>query len=76
MGCSQEEVNLVEVVDYMLPKIDLSNWKVTLPSGNAAEVKTILVQRFYRCFLNFPMGTPVVRPLIHATLEQNCGSNW
>jgi hypothetical protein len=31
--------NLVEGVDYFLPKIDLSNWKVTLPVGNPTEVK-------------------------------------
>jgi hypothetical protein len=28
----------VEGVDYFLPKIDLSNWKVTLPVGNPTEV--------------------------------------
>ncbi len=30
---------LVEGVDYFLPKIDLNNWKVTLPIGNPSEVK-------------------------------------
>ena len=30
--------DLVEGVDYFLPKIDLSNWKVTLPVGNPTEV--------------------------------------
>jgi len=30
---------LVEGVDYFLPKIDLNNWKVTLPIGNPTEVK-------------------------------------
>ncbi len=29
---------LVEGVDYFLPKIDLNNWKVTLPIGNPTEV--------------------------------------
>ena len=29
---------LVEGVDYFLPHIDLSNWKVTLPVGNPSEV--------------------------------------
>ena len=29
----------VEGVDYFLPHIDLSNWKVTLPIGNPTEVK-------------------------------------
>ena len=31
--------SLVEGVDYFLPHIDLSNWKVTLPIGNPTEVK-------------------------------------
>ena len=31
--------NLVEGVDYFLPHIDLSNWKVTLPVGNPTEIK-------------------------------------
>ena len=37
----EEENNtpLVEGVDYFLPKIDLNNWKVTLPIGNPTEVK-------------------------------------
>lgn len=30
--------SLVEGVDYFLPHIDLSNWKVTLPIGNPTEV--------------------------------------
>ena len=30
---------LVEGVDYFLPKIDLNNWKVTLPIGNPTEIK-------------------------------------
>ena len=30
--------DLVEGVDYFLPKIDLRNWKVTLPIGNPTEV--------------------------------------
>ena len=30
---------LVEGVDYFLPKIDLNNWKVTLPIGDPTEVK-------------------------------------
>ena len=34
-----EEEELVEGVDYFLPHIDLSHWKVTLPIGNPAEVK-------------------------------------
>ena len=29
----------VEGVDYFLPHIDLSHWKVTLPIGNPTEVK-------------------------------------
>lgn len=29
----------VEGIDYFLPHIDLSNWKVTLPVGNPSEVK-------------------------------------
>jgi hypothetical protein len=29
----------VEGVDYFLPKIDLTNWKVTLPIGNPTEVQ-------------------------------------
>lgn len=29
----------VEGVDYFLPKIDLNNWKVTLPIGSPTEVK-------------------------------------
>ena len=33
------EETLVEGVDYFLPHIDLSNWKVTLPVGNPTEVK-------------------------------------
>ena len=32
------ESTLVEGVDYFLPKIDLNNWKVTLPIGNPTEV--------------------------------------
>lgn len=31
--------NLVEGVDYFLPHIDLSHWKVTLPIGNPTEVE-------------------------------------
>lgn len=34
-----EEEAKVEGVDYFLPKIDLSHWKVTLPVGNPTEVK-------------------------------------
>ena len=34
-----EEEVLVEGVDYFLPHIDLSHWKVTLPIGNPTEVK-------------------------------------
>lgn len=34
-----EEDIKVEGVDYFLPHIDLSNWKVTLPIGNPTEVK-------------------------------------
>ena len=30
---------LVEGIDYFLPKIDLNNWKVTLPIGNPSEVE-------------------------------------
>ena len=33
------ESELVEGVDYFLPKIDLNNWKVTLPIGNPSEVE-------------------------------------
>lgn len=29
----------IEGIDYFLPHIDLSNWKVTLPIGNPSEVK-------------------------------------
>ncbi len=32
-------VQKVEGVDYFLPKIDLNNWKVTLPIGRPSEVK-------------------------------------
>lgn len=35
----EEEIDPVEGVDYFLPKIDLSNWKVTLPIGNPTEIK-------------------------------------
>ncbi|MEO0339808.1 MAG: polysaccharide lyase family 7 protein [Bacteroidota bacterium] len=37
----QEETMIQEEegVDYFLPKIDLNNWKVTLPIGNPSEVK-------------------------------------
>lgn len=36
----QEEADdRVEGVDYFLPKINLNNWKVTLPIGNPTEVK-------------------------------------
>lgn len=31
--------DLVEGVDYFLPKIDLNNWKVTLPVGDPSEVE-------------------------------------
>lgn len=34
-----KEAKLVEGVDYFLPKIDLNNWKVTLPIGNPSEIK-------------------------------------
>jgi hypothetical protein len=33
------EEEKIEGVDYFLPHIDLSNWKVTLPIGNPTEVK-------------------------------------
>ncbi len=33
-----EEAELMEGVDYFLPRIDLSHWKVTLPIGNPTEV--------------------------------------
>lgn len=33
-----EEEKRVEGIDYFLPKIDLANWKVTLPVGNPTEV--------------------------------------
>ena len=33
-----EDTNLVEGVDYFLPNIDLSNWKVTLPIDDPKEV--------------------------------------
>lgn len=36
---SAKETKQVEGVDYFLPKIDLNNWKVTLPIGNPSEVK-------------------------------------
>ena len=49
IGCNEEpeEPNYrrivqepkVEGVDYFLPKIDLSNWKVTLPIGSPLEIK-------------------------------------
>ncbi|MGB5243769.1 MAG: polysaccharide lyase family 7 protein [Lutimonas sp.] len=32
------EEEVVEEIDYKLPQIDLSNWKVTLPIGNPTEV--------------------------------------
>lgn len=35
----EEPGELVEGVDYFLPQIDLSNWKVTLPIGNPTEVE-------------------------------------
>lgn len=34
-----EEETPVEELSYLLPKIDLNNWKVTLPIGNPTEVK-------------------------------------
>ncbi len=34
----EENNNLVEGVDFFLPKIDLNNWKVTLPIGNPTEI--------------------------------------
>lgn len=34
-----EEEEMVEGVDYFLPNIDLSNWKVTLPIGSPDEVE-------------------------------------
>ena len=34
-----DKEELVEGVDYFLPKIDLNNWKVTLPIGNPTEVE-------------------------------------
>ncbi|MEM1119057.1 MAG: polysaccharide lyase family 7 protein [Bacteroidota bacterium] len=36
---STNSTSLVEGVDYFLPKIDLNNWKVTLPVGNPTEIK-------------------------------------
>ncbi len=36
---SSKEAKPVEGVDYFLPKIDLNNWKVTLPIGKPSEVK-------------------------------------
>lgn len=36
---TEEESDLVEGVDYFLPKIDLNNWKVTLPVGKPTEVE-------------------------------------
>ena len=33
-----EQDNPVEGVDFFLPKIDLNNWKVTLPIGNPTEI--------------------------------------
>ena len=36
---SPEEAKPVEGVDYFLPKIDLNNWKVTLPIGKPSEIK-------------------------------------
>lgn len=35
----EDENELIEGVDYFLPHIDLSNWKVTLPIGNPTEVE-------------------------------------
>ena len=35
----QQEDPKVEGVDYFLPNVDLSNWKVTLPIGNPTEVE-------------------------------------
>lgn len=35
----EKEDERVEGVDYFLPKIDLSNWKVTLPVGSPSEIK-------------------------------------
>lgn len=34
-----KEAKQVEGVDYFLPKIDLNNWKVTLPIGSPSEIK-------------------------------------
>ena len=48
IGCSEssralisstEAAKSVEGVDYFLPKIDLNNWKVTLPIGKPSEIK-------------------------------------
>ena len=48
IGCSGTSQSLVataeatkpiEGVDYFLPKIDLNNWKVTLPIGKPSEIK-------------------------------------
>ncbi len=36
---SAEKTKPVEGVDYFLPKIDLNNWKVTLPIGKPSEIK-------------------------------------
>ncbi|MEO1260142.1 MAG: polysaccharide lyase family 7 protein [Bacteroidota bacterium] len=41
-----EEKELVEGVDYFLPHIDLSNWKVTLPIGNPTEVKPPEIENY------------------------------
>ncbi|MDF1695799.1 MAG: polysaccharide lyase family 7 protein [Saprospiraceae bacterium] len=38
-GMEEEEEMEVEGVDYFLPKIDLNNWKVTLPIGSPTEVE-------------------------------------
>tara|TARA_R110002072_G_scaffold69489_5_gene168611 strand:- start:5249 stop:6163 length:915 start_codon:yes stop_codon:yes gene_type:complete len=39
-GNQEEEQEVIEeVVNYKLPNIDLSHWKVTLPIGNPTEVK-------------------------------------
>lgn len=37
-GVPEEPAKPVEGVDYFLPKIDLSHWKVTLPVGKPTEV--------------------------------------
>ena len=39
ISSAPEAAKQVEGVDYFLPKIDLNNWKVTLPIGKPSEIK-------------------------------------